>query len=86
MHNTVATPTRTQTILVSRAHAAHGHTKAADRIGNGCQRFSDSWSKLQQLNFVARRIDLMHKWRRFNYSFVYIQISPTSLILGNIFF
>ena len=31
-------------------------------------------------------IDPMHKWRQFKYSFVYIQISLTSLILGNIFF
>ena len=31
-------------------------------------------------------MDPMHKWRQFKYSFVYIQISPTSLILGNIFF
>ena len=31
-------------------------------------------------------IDPMHKWRQFKYSFVYIQISPTGLILGNIFF
>ena len=31
-------------------------------------------------------IDPMHKWRLFKYSFVYIQISPTSLSLGNIFF
>ena len=28
----------------------------------------------------------MHKWRQFKYSFVYIHISSTSLILGNIFF
>ena len=62
MRNTVATPTRTQAILVSRAHAAHGHTKAADRIGNGCQRFSDSWSKLQQFNFVARRMNVANPW------------------------
>ena len=25
----------------------------------------------------------MHKWQQFKYSFVYIQISPTRLILGN---
>ena len=31
-------------------------------------------------------IDPMHKWRQFKYSFIYIQTSPTSLILGNIFF
>ena len=31
-------------------------------------------------------IDPMHKWRQFKHSFVYIQISPTSLILGNISF
>ena len=31
-------------------------------------------------------IDPMHKWRQVKYSSVYIQISPTSLILGNIFF
>ena len=31
-------------------------------------------------------IDPMYKWRQFKYSFVYIQIIPTSLILGNIFF
>ena len=31
-------------------------------------------------------IDPMHKWWQFKYYFVYIQISPTSLILGNIFF
>ena len=29
-------------------------------------------------------IDPMHKWRQFKYSFVYIQVNPTSLILGNI--
>ena len=34
---------------------------------------------------ITFRIDPMHKWRQFKYSFVYIQISPTSLILGNIF-
>ena len=36
--------------------------------------------------YFAKNIDPMHKWRQFKYSFVYIQISPTSLILGNIFF
>ena len=42
-------------------------------------------SKKQRLQ-SGRCIDAMHKWRQFKYSFVYIQISPTSLILGNIFF
>ena len=38
-------------------------------------------------NLVLRSfIDPMHKWRQFKYFFVYIQISPTSLILGKIFF
>ena len=41
----------------------------------------DAWKK--ELFIV---IDPMHKWRQFKYSFVYIQISPTSLILGNVFF
>ena len=36
--------------------------------------------------FSVKSIDPMHKWRQFKYSFVYIQISPTSLLLGNIFF
>ena len=40
----------------------------------------------KELIFMLLAIDPMHKWRRFKYSFVYIQISPTSLILGNIFF
>ena len=35
---------------------------------------------------VRTLIDPMHKWRQFKYSFFYIQISPTSLILANIFF
>ena len=35
---------------------------------------------------ILDNIDPMHKWRQFKYSFVYIQISPISLILGNIFF
>ena len=38
------------------------------------------------LVLVKYSIDPMHKWRLFKYSFVYIQISPTSLSLGNIFF
>ena len=29
----------------------------------------------------ALSIDPMHKWRQFKYSFDYIQISPTSLVL-----
>ena len=33
-----------------------------------------------------RYIDPMHKWQQFKYSFVYIQISPTSLVLSDIFF
>ena len=35
---------------------------------------------------ATHHIDPMHKWRQFKYSFIYIQISHTSLILGNIFF
>ena len=31
-------------------------------------------------------INPMHTWQQFKYSFVYMQIIPTSLILGKIFF
>ena len=40
----------------------------------------------QLVCILVQSIDPMRKWRSFKYSFVYIQISPTSLILGNIFF
>ena len=42
-----------------------------------------------KMHFLVLLLDIFSsgdKWRQFKYSFVYIQISPTSLILGNIFF
>ena len=42
-----------------------------------------------KMHFLVLLLDILSsgdKWRQFKYSFVYIQISPTSLILGNIFF
>ena len=33
------------------------------------------------VNQIQLSIDPMHKWRRFECSFVYIEISPTSLVL-----
>ena len=41
---------------------------------------------LSKIRARTESIYPMHKWRQFKYSFVCIQISPTSLILGNIFF
>ena len=33
---------------------------------------------------TGNSIDPMHKWRQFKYSFVYIEISPTSLVLRRV--
>ena len=64
-------------LLVCRSHTCSLHSDAYRVLTTGLQLPQEPWEG---------SIDPMHKWQQFKYSFVYIQISPTCLILGNIFF